>query len=90
MAGLTAKDKEALAYLYELPEFRSFRKWCGTKVATAANMILKVDMGQSGASERVSMLQGQSSALQAMLIELQKIHKKEMAKAEGEVPQAKR
>lgn len=84
MAGLTGKDKEALSYLYELPEFKSFKKWCGMKKAKAAELLLKLDMSAVGSEKTVTMLQGQAYAFDAILLELQKIHKKQVEKATHE------
>lgn len=75
MTGLTPKVREALALLYEYPEFKALVKWNELKQAQCAKRILEVDMGESGASQRVAMLQGQSKAHEVMLLELKKIHK---------------
>lgn len=75
MAELPAKDKEALALLYERPEFKSLQKWNDTKRLVFSEQLLKVDMSAPGSSERVSFLQGQAYAHELMLLELKKIHK---------------
>lgn len=75
MAGLSSKDKQALALLYEYPEFKSLEKWNESKMAEIGNQIINVVMGVPGSSERVAMLQGQANAHRIMLLELKKIHK---------------
>lgn len=75
MVGLSAKHKEALALLYEYPEFKALEAWNRYKQAKCAEHIMNVDMGAPGATERVSMLQGQAKAHELMLLELKKIHK---------------
>lgn len=75
MAVLTQKDKEALALLYERPEFKALEKWNVVKRGKFTDQILKIDMGSSGSSERVAFLQGQAYAHELMLLELKKIHK---------------
>lgn len=75
MAELSPKDKEALALLYERPEFKSLVRWNEVKRSNFATQILKVDMGSTGSSERVAFLQGQAYAHELMLLELKKIHK---------------
>jgi hypothetical protein len=75
MAGLSSKDKQALATLYEYPEFKSLIKWNELKVNTIGQQIINVVMGQPGSSERVAMLQGQAEAHHLMLLEIKKIHK---------------
>ena len=80
MAELNAKDKEALALLYERPEFKSLVKWNELKRRAFLDQIVQVTMGQPGSSERVAMLQGQAYAHQLMLLELKKIHKEQAAK----------
>lgn len=70
-----AKIKQALALLYEYPEFKALEKWNELHRADCANQIIGVNMGLPGASERVSMIQGQAEAHRIMLLELKKIHK---------------
>lgn len=77
MAELPPKVKEALALLYERPEFKSLEKWNEIKRFGFANQILKVDMSTEGSSERVAFLQGQAYAHELMLLELKKIHKEQ-------------
>jgi hypothetical protein len=81
MAGLTLKEKTALAYLYELPEFKAFKRWCVIKRQRVAELIIQVDMSSPGARERVSMLQGQAYTLEVILKEWQKYHKDDIDKA---------
>lgn len=75
MTGLTSKDKEDLALLYERPEFRALKKWSDIKKLKCAEELLKVPMGTQGSSERIAMLQGQAYAHEIMFLELKKIHK---------------
>ena len=75
MTGLSDKDKQALATLYEYPEFKSLVKWNELKQAAVGTQIIGVVMGQPGSSERVAMLQGQAEAHRLMLLEIKKIHK---------------
>lgn len=75
MAVLTSKDKEALALLYDKPEFKTLIKWSEIKRLRCAEELLNVNMGQEGSSERIAMLQGQAEAHRIMLLELKKIHK---------------
>ena len=77
MAELSSKDKEALALLYERPEFKSFVKWSELKRQKCAEELLKVPMGDPGSSERIAMLQGQAYAHEISLLELRKIHKEQ-------------
>lgn len=77
---MTPKIKSDLAYLYELEEFKSFKKFCDMKRTKTAEQVLSVDMGAPGSSERVAMLQGQAFALEYLLLELKNLHKKEMQK----------
>lgn len=84
MAGLSVKDKEALSYLYELPEFSSFKKWCRTKRLRVAELLMQQDMSAPGSQQKVAMLQGQAYAFEVLLLELQKIHKKQVEKATHE------
>jgi hypothetical protein len=69
------KTKEALALLYERPEFKALEKWSEIKRLKCAEELLNVNMGVPGASERIAMLQGQAEAHRVMLLELKKIHK---------------
>jgi hypothetical protein len=78
---LLPKDRAALAYIYELDEFKSFKKLCLTKRAKIADQIIGCDMSQPGSSERISMLQGQAIALEFILLEIKNYHKQEMQKA---------
>jgi hypothetical protein len=80
MAELLPKDRAALAFIYELDEFKSLKKWADAKYVETAKQLLKVDMGQPGAPARVGMLQGQAYAFEFMMLELKKIHKTEMEK----------
>jgi hypothetical protein len=75
MTGLSSKDKQALATLYEYPEFKALIKWNENKVNSIGQQIINVVMGQPGSSERVAMLQGQAEAHRLMLLEIKKIHK---------------
>jgi hypothetical protein len=75
MTGLNSKDKQALATLYEYPEYKALIKWNETKINEIGSQIISVVMGQPGSSERVAMLQGQANAHRFMLLELKKIHK---------------
>jgi len=81
MAELNSKVREALALLYEYPEFKALEIWNKTKRSSFADQILKVDMSSEGSSERVAFLQGQAYAHELMLLELRKIHKKQSADA---------
>lgn len=83
MIELTAKDKEALALLYERPEFKVFKKWSELKRAECAERLLNVPMNEPGSSERVAMLQGQALSHSLALLELKKIHKDQTKKNEG-------
>lgn len=75
MAELPSKDKEALATLYDYPEFKALQRWSEMKRLKCAEQILGVDMSSVGSSERIAMLQGQAHAHEIMLLELKKIHK---------------
>ena len=75
MAGLTPKIKEALALLYEYPEFKALEAWNKYHAAKCMEQMVKVIMGQPGSSERIAMLQGQATAHSLMLEEIRKIHK---------------
>ena len=75
MSGIAPKVKEALALLYEYPEFKALEKWSEAKRAQVAEQLLAVTMGVAGSSERIAMLQGQAYAHEVMLKELRKIHK---------------
>ena len=75
MTELAPKIKEALALLYEHPEFKALEKWSELKRLECAKQILKTDMSSNGASHKVAMLQGQAYAHNVMLLELRKIHK---------------
>jgi hypothetical protein len=81
MIVLTTKDKEALSYIYELDEFKSFKKLCDSKRLKIAEQILNVNMADEGSAFRISMLQGQYNALEFILLEIKSIHKK-MAKVD--------
>ena len=75
MTGLSDKDKQALATLYESPEIKALVKWKELKRTQIGSQIIGVTMGQPGSSERVAMLQGQAEAHRFMLLEIKKIHK---------------
>lgn len=77
---MKAKIKNDLAYLYELPEFKSFKNFCDEKRDKIAKQILAIDMSAPDAVIRIAMWQGQYEALQFIQLELQSIHKKEMEK----------
>lgn len=78
MTGLTAKERSALAFLYELNEFKAFKKLCQVKRDKVAEMIISQDMSISGSDKIISFLQGQAYALEYISKELQSIHKKEI------------
>lgn len=75
MANIPPKIKADLALLYEYPEFKALEKWSDLKRVAVAEQMLKVNMGDPGASEQIAMLQGQAYAHSVMLLELRKIHK---------------
>lgn len=75
MAGLTSKNKEELAYIYELDEFRSFKKLCSNKRANLATKILGLDPSQPDFPTQAAMLQGQYYALEYLLLEMKKLSK---------------
>lgn len=75
MVELNPKIKEALALLYDRPEFKALEKWSEAKRLECAELILKTDMSSTGASHKIAMLQGQAYAHNVMLLELRKIHK---------------
>lgn len=83
MAELPPKIKEALALLYERPEFKALEKWSENKRLEVAEIILNTDMSSNGADKKVAMLQGQAYAHKIMLLELRKIHKDITAKNEN-------
>lgn len=83
MAELHPSVKEALALLYERPEFKALEKWNENKRDNFASQILKVDMSTIGSSERIAFLQGQAYAHELMLLELRKIHKDVATKNES-------
>lgn len=80
MSSMTPKIKSDLAYLYELPEFQSFKKLCELKRMKAIEQILGTDMSSPGSREKIAMIQGQALALQYILLEMKKIHKVHMEK----------
>lgn len=84
MAGLTGKERAALAYLYELDEFKAFKKLVANKRVKVAEMLVQKDVSQPGALAQIAMLQGQAYALEYLILEMQQIHKKEIAKATAE------
>jgi len=75
MTGLSDKDKQAFATLYEYTEIKDIVKWNELKRTQIGSQIIGVTMGQPGSSERVAMLQGQAEAHRFMLLEIKKIHK---------------
>jgi hypothetical protein len=77
MSGLSSKDKQALALLYEYPEFKALERWNEYHRQKCATQMIGVVMGQPGSSERIAMLQGQAEAHRVMLEELRKIHKEQ-------------
>jgi hypothetical protein len=79
MAGLSRKDKEDLALIYELPEFKALKRWNDVKRLKSMESVMKVNMQDERAETRVAFLQGQAYAHELMLLELKKIHK-EVAK----------
>lgn len=81
MAELSPKAKEALALLYDYPEFKALEIWNQVKREALASQILKIDMSSRGSSERIAFLQGQACAHEFMLLELKKIHKEQSADA---------
>ncbi len=81
MTGLSGKERTALSYLYELPEFKAFQKLCTLKRQKAADLIIQQDMSVTGADVRISMLQGQVYALEMIVLEMRKIHKTDIEKA---------
>lgn len=84
MAVLTTKDRAALGFIYELDEFKSFKKWCNAKRQKVAEQIIGIDMSQDGADKRIAMLQGQAYTLEFFIKEWQKIHRQEIDKAIAE------
>lgn len=78
MAGLTAKDKAALSYLYELDEFKAFKKMCLYLREKATKLIVGVNMAEAGSDKIIAQLQGQINALDAISLLWQKIHKAEI------------
>lgn len=81
MSGLTLKDKASLAALYELPDFKAFKKLCAVKRQKVMQLLLQQDMSVPGADKRVSMLQGQAYALDMVVQEMQSIHRREIDRA---------
>lgn len=77
MSNLSPKIKEALALLYDYPEFKALEKWNELKRQHCAELMIGVNMGLPGASEKIAMLQGQAEAHRIMLLELKKIHKEQ-------------
>lgn len=84
MAGLTGKDKEALVYLYELNEFKSFKRWCTVLKNKAKSLMTNVDMRAPGASETIAGLQGQIHALENIDKAWAQFYKKQVAAAKKE------
>lgn len=81
MAELSPKIKEALALLYDYPEFKALEAWNEVKANKFLEQILKIDMSSHGADKRVAMLQGQVLSHRLMLEEIRKIHKEQSADA---------
>jgi hypothetical protein len=86
MAGLASKDKEALTYIYELNEFKSFKRWCKLLSDRAKVIMSRTDMRAMGASETVAGLQGQIHALENLEKEWQLMYKSQVAKATKDQP----
>lgn len=81
-AGLTPQIKADLALLYELPQFKSFVKYCRTKRLLAAEKLLAVNMREPGAAEQIASLQGQALVFQFLEADLRRIHKEQTTKVD--------
>jgi len=75
MINLSPKIKEALALLYDYPEFKALEQWSEHKASELLEQILGIDMSSPGADKRVAMIQGQVMAHRFMLKEVKKIYK---------------
>jgi len=81
MAELLPKDRAALAFIYELDEFKAVKKWCAAKQAKIANQMMNLDMSSPNSEKLIAMWQGQYHALNGLLSEWKKVHKQEIEKA---------
>lgn len=79
--GLTPKIRTELAYIFELNEFNSVRKWIKAKQAKITQQMVALDMSTPNADKIIAMWQGQHNALEFLLKEWQKLHKGEIDKA---------
>lgn len=68
-------DKDNLSYIYELDQFKSFRKLCKKLQTDTLNLLAKKNANDVAG---VAMLQGQYYAIWALLKEMEKIHKASM------------
>lgn len=78
MAAIPPQVKADLALLYELPQFKSFVKYCRIKRLVAAERLLQINMKEPGSSEEIASLQGQAFVFQFLEADLRKIHKDQM------------
>lgn len=72
MADLSKKDKEALAYLYEIDQYNSFKKFLENERVNIATKLLLVDPNDVVS---VAKFQGAAAALKQLHLELKQIHK---------------
>lgn len=75
---MNAKDKENLAYLYEIEQFKSFSKLCKQISDRALKELLKIDPTEPNAISRVAFIQGQAKSLEWLQLQIKKIHKDSM------------
>lgn len=73
MAELGKKDKEALAYLYELEQYTSLKKFLEIERVNIATKLLLVDPNDVSS---VAKFQGAASALKQLHLEIKQIHKR--------------
>lgn len=72
---MNSKDKEALAYLYELEQYRALVKLCAQTRKSIADKLLVLDMSTPGTERQVTFLQGQAFSLDSLLKKVEQIHK---------------
>lgn len=81
MAVLTAKDKAALSYIFELDEFKSVKKLFVYLRERATKQLISFDMSTPGADKVIAMLQGQINALDKLTDQWRKYHQDDVDRA---------
>lgn len=72
MSELGKKDKQDLAYIYELDQYGSFKKFLESERVNIATKLLLVDPTDVAS---VAKFQGAAAALKQLHLELKQIHK---------------